>query len=56
MQAVKNGKEFEFQPAWGEELAREHETFLAEYVFQKPIFVYNYPAKIKSFYMRMNED
>jgi len=37
-------------------LSSEHERFLAEFVFKRPVMLYNYPAKIKAFYMRLNED
>lgn len=41
---------------WGMDMASEHERFLTEEIFKKPIIVYNYPKEIKSFYMRINED
>jgi len=41
---------------WGMDMASEHERYLTEEVFKKPIIVYNYPAEIKSFYMRLNDD
>lgn len=41
---------------WGDDLGSEHERYLAEEVFKQPIIVYNYPAEIKAFYMRMNDD
>jgi len=41
---------------WGVDLQSEHERFLVEKHFKKPVIIYNYPAKIKAFYMRMNED
>jgi len=41
---------------WGMDMGSEHERYLAEKVYKKPIIVYNYPAAIKSFYMRLNED
>lgn len=41
---------------WGIDMASEHERYLTEVVFKKPIIVYNYPKEIKSFYMRVNED
>ena len=37
-------------------MATEHERFLSEYVFKKPVCVYNYPESFKAFYMRQNED
>lgn len=54
--AVSEGKIFENKVEWGEELATEHERFLAEIVFKKPVAVYNYPKGFKAFYMRLNED
>jgi len=50
------GKEFEHVVEWGKPLQTEHERFLAENVFQHPVFVTDYPKDIKSFYMRINED
>jgi len=47
---------FEFPVAWGEDLKSEHERYLAEKVYQRPVIVYNYPKGIKAFYMRLNED
>ena len=44
------------QVKWGDDLGSEHERYLAEEVFKQPIIVYNYPAEIKAFYMRMNDD
>ena len=41
---------------WGVDLQSEHERFLVEKHFKKPVIIYDYPAKIKAFYMRMNED
>lgn len=52
----KSGKEFAFPVHFGSDLQSEHERYLAEHHFQKPTIVYNYPRKIKSFYMRDNED
>ncbi|WVZ21855.1 hypothetical protein V8G54_000399 [Vigna mungo] len=54
--AVKNGKKFENEVKWGIDLASEHERFLTEVKFQKPVIVYNYPKEIKAFYMRLNDD
>ncbi|XP_062011753.1 asparagine--tRNA ligase, cytoplasmic 1-like [Rosa rugosa] len=54
--AVKNGKKFENHVEWGIDLASEHERFLTEVKFQKPVIVYNYPKGIKAFYMRLNDD
>ncbi|GAB1360707.1 asparagine--tRNA ligase [Porphyromonadaceae bacterium] len=47
---------FEFPVSWGMDLQTEHERFLTEKIFKKPVFVYNYPKEIKAFYMRQNED
>lgn len=41
---------------WGIDLASEHERYLTEEIFKKPVIVYNYPKAIKAFYMRQNED
>ena len=59
-QAIKylldSGKKFEFTPAYGEDLAREHEKYLTEEKFNAPVFVYDWPKDIKAFYMRLNDD
>lgn len=47
---------FEFPVGWGCDLQSEHERFLTEKVFNKPVFVTDYPKEIKAFYMRLNED
>jgi asparaginyl-tRNA synthetase len=52
----KSGKKFEFPVEWGTDLQTEHERFLAEEHFKKPVFVTDYPKQIKAFYMKMNED
>ncbi|MDO5701996.1 MAG: asparagine--tRNA ligase [Lachnospiraceae bacterium] len=52
----KSGREFEYKPEWGAELQTEHERYLTEEVFKKPIFVINYPKDCKAFYMKQNED
>ncbi len=52
----KSGKTFEFKPEWGIDLQTEHERHLAEEVFGGPVFVTDYPAKSKAFYMRRNDD
>lgn len=49
-------KDFEFPVKWGIDLQSEHERYLAEEVYKKPIFVTGYPKDIKAFYMRMNDD
>ncbi|MPM80628.1 Asparagine--tRNA ligase [bioreactor metagenome] len=48
--------EFEYKVDWGTDLQTEHERYLTEQVYQKPVFVTDYPKEIKSFYMRQNED
>ncbi len=52
----KADKKFEFPVSWGMDLQTEHERYLAEEHFDRPVCVYNYPKDIKAFYMRMNED
>jgi asparaginyl-tRNA synthetase len=52
----KSGKKFEFPVEWGTDLQTEHERFLAEEHFKKPVFVTDYPKQIKAFYMKLNED
>jgi asparaginyl-tRNA synthetase len=47
---------FEFEPAWGRDLQSEHERFLTEQELKCPVIVYDYPAEIKPFYMRVNDD
>lgn len=47
---------FEFKVDWGSDLQTEHERFLAEKTFGKPVIVYNYPKQIKAFYMKQNDD
>ena len=49
-------KKFEFPVKWGIDLQSEHERFLAEEYFKKPVFVTDYPKDIKAFYMKLNED
>ncbi|MDR1608208.1 MAG: asparagine--tRNA ligase [Deltaproteobacteria bacterium] len=49
-------KNFEFPPAYGVDLATEHERFLCEEYFKGPVIVYDYPLSIKPFYMRLNDD
>lgn len=51
----ENGR-FEYPVEWGSDLQTEHERFLTEQVFQKPLFVTDYPKEIKAFYMRLNDD
>ncbi|HBL15957.1 MAG: asparagine--tRNA ligase [Elusimicrobia bacterium GWA2_69_24] len=50
------GRKWEFPIQWGVDLQTEHERYLSEEKFQKPVILQNYPAKIKSFYMRLNDD
>lgn len=52
----KSGKTFEYPVEWGLDMQSEHERYLAEEHFKKPVIVTNYPAKIKAFYMRLDED
>jgi asparaginyl-tRNA synthetase len=52
----KSGKTFQFPVEWGNDLQSEHERYLAEEYCKKPLIVTNYPAQIKAFYMRANDD
>ena len=52
----KHNDKFEFKVSWGCDLQTEHERFLSEQVFKKPVFVTDYPAEIKAFYMKQNPD
>lgn len=52
----KSSKTFEFPVEWGIDMQSEHERYLAEELFQKPVIVTNYPKDIKAFYMRLNGD
>ncbi len=52
----QSGQQFDYPVSWGVDLQTEHERYLTEKHFHRPVFVYNYPKDIKSFYMRMNED
>lgn len=52
----KSGRSFEFPVAWGTDLQSEHERYLAEEYCKKPVILTDYPAQIKAFYMRANED
>lgn len=52
----KSGRKFEFPVKWGIDLQSEHERYLAEEYFKKPVFVTDYPKDIKAFYMKLNED
>ena len=53
---LKSGHEFEFPVEWGIDLQTEHERYLTEQIFKKPVFVTDYPVEIKAFYMRLNDD
>ena len=55
-EAIKNGHKFEFPVYWGVDLASEHERYLVEQHFKKPVILTDYPKEIKAFYMKMNED
>ena len=52
----KSGKKFEYAPEYGIDMQTEHERFLAEEHFKRPVIVRDYPKEIKAFYMRMNDD
>ena len=52
----KSGKNFEYTPEYGIDLQTEHERFLAEEYFKKPVIVRDYPKEIKAFYMKLNPD
>ncbi len=53
---AKNNDKFEYKVSWGADLQTEHERYLTEEVFKRPVFVTDYPKEIKAFYMKMNED
>ena len=55
-EAVKNGHKFEFPVFWGADLASEHERYLVEEHFKKPVIMIDYPKEIKAFYMKQNAD
>jgi asparaginyl-tRNA synthetase len=52
----KSGKEFAYPVSWGTDLQTEHERYITEEIFKKPVFVTDYPKDIKAFYMRLNDD
>ena len=56
MQVQQKGVVFEKDVYWGDDLGSEHERYLCDHVFHKPVIIYNYPKEIKAFYMRQNED
>ena len=53
---MKSGVKFEFPVSWGLDLQSEHERYLVEQHFKKPVILINYPKEIKAFYMKMNDD
>ena len=55
-QAIRDGKKFEFPCNWGDDLASEHERYLVEEHFKKPVIMTDYPSTIKAFYMKQNAD
>lgn len=55
-EAVANGRKFEFPVGWGTDLQSEHERYLVEEHFKKPVILTDYPKEIKSFYMKQNDD
>lgn len=52
----KNNENFDYPVEWGSDLQTEHERYLTEEVFKRPVFVTDYPKEIKAFYMRLNDD
>ena len=52
----KNNDKFEYKAFWGADLQTEHERYLTEEVFKRPVFVTDYPKEIKAFYMKLNDD
>ena len=52
----ESGVKFEFEPQYGEDIAKEHEKYLTEVYFKAPVFVYDWPKDIKAFYMYQNDD
>lgn len=52
----KNNDKFDYKVEWGTDLQTEHERYLTEQVFKKPVFVTDYPKEIKAFYMKLNDD
>ena len=54
-EAIKKGKKFEFPCNWGDDLASEHERYLVEEHFKRPVIMTDYPSSIKAFYMKQNE-
>lgn len=52
----KHNEEFDYKVSWGCDLQTEHERYLTEQIFKRPVFVTDYPKEIKAFYMKLNED
>lgn len=52
----KSGKEFNYPVSWGLDLQTEHERYLTDEIYKRPVFVINYPKDIKAFYMKQNDD
>lgn len=52
----KNNDKFDYPVEWGSDIQTEHERYLAEHIFKKPVFVTDYPKDIKAFYMKLNDD
>ncbi|MBP5450350.1 MAG: asparagine--tRNA ligase [Spirochaetales bacterium] len=53
---LKSGQKFEYPVKWGIDLQTEHERYITEQIYKKPVFVTDYPQEIKAFYMRLNDD
>ena len=53
---MESGEKFEYPVEWGIDLQTEHERYITEKIFKKPVFVTDYPKGIKAFYMRLNDD
>ena len=53
---MKSGEKFEYPVSWGLDLQSEHERYLVEKHFKKPVILINYPKEIKAFYMKLNDD
>ena len=53
---IKSGEKFEYPVSWGVDLQTEHERYITEKIFNKPVFLTDYPKEIKAFYMRQNDD
>ena len=53
---MKHNDKFDYKVSWGCDLQTEHERYLTEQIFKRPVFVTDYPQEIKAFYMRLNDD